>query len=267
MPDSFRSVVRHAALAACLFGLFTVSVAAQTPLAISPTTPQFMPRYDFHMSAAGLAVDDPRFTWDTHWGGDFDLVDYVRGRMIFLADYQAILGSEFRAFDPNQGNYTLAAAGSWRAGQTEFVGVLHHVSRHLSDRPKRIAIAWNELDLRVLRQFATGDGTIDLRAEIGKVIARAQVDYSWTGAVDMTVRQDMSRHVAAFGRAYGQLIGLIEDAGRERQKGGRLEGGIRLNGQGGALELFVGVERVIDAEPFDREPRNWAFAGFRIVTK
>ena len=49
------------------------------------------------MTAAGLASGDERFTWDAHFGGAFDFVDYVHGRMYFLADYQAVLGSEFRS--------------------------------------------------------------------------------------------------------------------------------------------------------------------------
>ena len=86
---------------------------------------EFLSRYDFHLSAAGLGSDDhARFMWDTHWGGDFDLVDYVNGRLSFLVDYQAVLGNEFRPFDPNQGNYTLEVSGSVRLGRTELVGVL-----------------------------------------------------------------------------------------------------------------------------------------------
>ncbi len=267
MPDCFRSLGRPAALAACLCFLIAVPAAAQPPLAETPVTPQFMSRYDFHLSAAGLVVDDDRFTWDTHLGGDFDLVDYVRGRMTFVADYQALLGSEFRPFDPYEGNYTLEAASSLRVGRAEFVGVLHHVSRHVGDRPKRPAIAWNELDLRLLHQFAVSGVTIDVRAEAGKVIARAAVDYSWTSNLDLTIRRAMNPAVGAFGRASGQLIGLIDPSDRKRQRGGRLEGGLRLSGQGGALELFLGVERVIDADPFDGLTRQWAFAGFRLVTK
>jgi hypothetical protein len=31
------------------------------------------------------------------------------------------------------------------------------------------------------------------------------------------------------------------------------------------LELFAGYERVVDADPLDRQPRRWAFGGFRVV--
>ena len=97
-----------------------------------------MSRYDFHLSAAAVAVNDPRFSWETHFGGDIDVADYVVGRSSILVDYEAVLGDEFRAFDPNQGNYTLEASSSARVGDTEIAGVFHHVSRHLSDRPEAV---------------------------------------------------------------------------------------------------------------------------------
>src|SRR5262245_53335906 len=110
MSNSVGSLI-HRALVALVLMIVALPAAAQQPLAEPPASPQFMPRYAFHLSAANLVVDDDRFTWDTHFGGDFDLIDYVRGRMIFLADYQAVLGSEIRPFDPYEGNYTLGVAG------------------------------------------------------------------------------------------------------------------------------------------------------------
>ena len=122
---------------------FAARAAAQTRslLVARARDAEFLPRYDFHLvrRRRSPSDDDPRFSWDTHFGGDFDFVDYVAGRATFVADYEAVLGSEFRPFDPNQGNYTLEAfvVGARRAS-TEVAGVFHHVSRHLSDRPKRV---------------------------------------------------------------------------------------------------------------------------------
>src|SRR5205807_2455069 len=102
-------------LVACLTLIVAVPVAAQTQqpvIAPPPATPEFLSRYDFHLSAAALlvstptpapAVPDQRFSWDTHFGGSFDVVDYLVGRTAVMIDYQAVLGDEFRPFDPNQG--------------------------------------------------------------------------------------------------------------------------------------------------------------------
>src|SRR5207253_5710382 len=154
MSDTVGSVIRRAAAAACLCLMFASRVVAQPPLP-TPTTPppapDFLPRAHFHLSAAGLQIDDPRFTWDTHFGGDVDVVDYVGGRINLLADYQAVLGNQIRLFDPNQGNYVLETSASARIAGTELAGIFHHESRHLSDRKKLMAIAWNTFGPRVLR--------------------------------------------------------------------------------------------------------------------
>jgi hypothetical protein len=268
MPDSIGSLTRYAALAACLTIVATSRAGAQQALAQPPATPAFMSRYDFHLSIAALAVDDERFTWDTYWGGDFDVVDYVSGRLSCVADYQAVLGSEFRPFDPNQGTYTLEASSSVRAGATEIAGVIHHRSWHLSDRPKRLSIAMNVLSGRVMRQFALGSATLAMRADAGKVIERAYLDYTWTADLDLLVRRPFNQHAGFFGRAYGEVFGVDPAiAGRDRQQGGRLEAGVGLNGGRGSVELFAGYERVVDAYALDRKPRRWAFAGVRLIGK
>ena len=78
-------------------------------------------------------------------------------------DYQAVMGSEDRPFDPNQGNYTMEGFVSARLGpDTEVAGIFHHLSRHLSDRPKTFAVAYNEIGGRVMRRQTFGSTTVDL---------------------------------------------------------------------------------------------------------
>lgn len=276
MTGSFRASPARRGLVTVLFWLLGVTVTgvprAQAqypqPLVEAPTSPQFLSRYDFHLAAAWLGSNDPTFfMWDTHWGGDFDLVDYVRGRFGLLADYQAILGDQFRPFDPNQGNYTLEFSSSYRLGRTEVAGVFHHVSRHLSDRPKRGAVAMNAAELRLLRRFDIGaNTTIDGKLEAGKVVARAYVDYEWIGKLDLTARRRLKGIASGYGRMLGELyVTDVDVARRPNQTGGRVELGVRLKGNGGALDLFAGWERMVDADLFDRRPRIWPFAGFRLV--
>jgi len=275
MKLSLLEVVCRRLLAGIRLGVCSMGVASEAlaqypqPLPEAPTQVQFLPRYDFHLAAAGLASGDPsRFQWDTHWGGDFDLVDYVTGRFGFLADYQTILGNELRAFDPIQGNYTLEFSGSHRLGKTEVAVVFHHVSRHLSDRPKLPAVAMNALELRALRHFRVRDATtLDLKAEVGHTTARAYVDYTWIGKLDLTIRRRLRGVAGAYGRVLAEGYATDPDvAGRNGvQRGGRVELGVRLRGGRGAMDLFAGWERMIDADLFDRQPRSWGFAGFRLV--
>ncbi len=270
MAASFRSLMVRAAWALVLIVVLARPAAAQLPftMADTPATPEFFSRFDFNMSAAWLSDTDPRFSWDTHWAGDFDMVDYVHGRVSFLADYQAMLGSEFRPFDPYQSNYTLEAMGSLRAGKTEFVGVLNHVSRHLGDRYKRIAIAQNSLGVRVMRQVTRQGATVELRGDVRKVIARAYLDYTWFLNGDVTVRRTVSPRLDLYTRGFAQLITVDRTViGRDGQGSGRLEAGVQVSGTGGRLQLFGGFERMTDADQLDLLPRQWAFAGFRLLGK
>ncbi len=72
--------------------------------------------------------------------------------------------------------------------------------------------------------------------------------------------------MSLFGRGYAEVITVDASiAGRDTQRGGRVEGGVRLAGARGAMELFGGYEQVIDADPLDRMTRHWAFAGLRLL--
>ena len=265
MSDTPGSLIRHAAIAAACLVLHAATARAQSP-APAPASPDFLPRYDFHLSVNSLSGDDQRFAWQARYGGDLDIVDYVIGRSSVLIDYEAILGSEYRPFDPNQAYYVLELSSSYRAGATEIAGVFHHVSRHLSDRPKRMAIAWNVMGVRVLRRVDFGSGTIDLVAEGGRIVQHSAVDYTWTGNLDVMIRRSLSRRVGVFAHGFFEAVGVDgSDPTRETQTTRRFEAGLRFGGRGGAVELFAGYERRLDADPIDRLPLSWGIAGFRLA--
>ena len=266
--------MQRAGRAICAAGLvcaFARSAQAQwiaPPPADAPAAKQFMPRYDFHLSADATASGDNRFSFDTHFGGDMDLVDYKHGRGTILIDYQAVLGDQLRPFDPNQGNYLLEASGSGRVGTTEIAGVFHHESRHLGDRFKVPAIAWNVFQVRVLQRVRVAGTTIDLRGDAGKITQYAMVDYDWTADIDARVTRPVHPGLDVYGRAYAETFGIMHNVStRGRQTGGRAEAGVRLIGRAGAIELFAGYERVVDADAFQALPLSWAFGGFRLVNK
>ena len=266
-------MIRRAAIAACLALSCAVSAAAQQPdqpvASPAPDKAEFLARGDFQLSASVLANDDIRFSWDTHWGGSLDVVDYVKGRAGIYVDYEAVLGDEFRLFDPNQGNYTLEAFASARVNDTtEIVGIFHHVSRHLADRPKRFAIAMNLLGARALKRLNLGTTTVDVDLEGGRIVQHSYVDYLWIGEAHVQVRHPLNSGVAVFGRAMAQWVGTNGDVpNRGRQAGGFVEAGLRLKGTAATMELFAGVERRVDADPLDRLPKEWALAGFRLVSR
>jgi hypothetical protein len=157
-------------------------------------------------------------------------------------------------------------------GKNEVAAVLSHISRHLGDRPKLIAVAENSLGPRVMRRFGEdARGSLDLRADVRKVIAKAYDDCNWIEEIELVAKKALNAHATVYVRGYGQLIQVDpEIAGRGQQKGGRIEAGIKLKGAnpaGAAVELFGGGAQMIDADPLDRLPRRWAYAGFRLLGK
>jgi hypothetical protein len=189
------------------------------------------------------------------------------GRASARVDYNAVLGHQLRAFDPNQGNYTLELSSSGRIGATEVAAVFHHVSRHLSDRAKTEPIDWNTFGARVLRRADVSGTSMAVEAMVASVIKHDYVDYRWTGDANAVVRRPLSRHVGVFMDGAVDIFGVDPAvAGRDSQVGGLVEAGVRLNGRGGAVELFAGFENRVDADPLDRQSHHWGLAGFRFAS-
>jgi len=256
-----------------------VSVAAAAPagaqtIASAPGPPTgergLLPRYQFFLEATHLGGggdDLVSFVWDAHFGGDLDLVDYGLGRLTAQAAFETILGTEFRDFDPNQGNYILGLSGSYRVRRTEVAAVFHHVSRHLSDRPKRESIDWNMAGIRVQHPIDSGALRLVLTGRSLWTVARSFVDYSAEigGDIEASVGLNAVVSVIAHGAAYSMLT--VDDSARGNQTGGLIQGGVRVAGAKGVVDFYAGYERRVDADPFSGEPHNWFVAGFRLLSR
>lgn len=281
-PELPESLARQPAGAACrLFIVLVVTVLlgagrarAQQPGpqpvdSLSPAKAEFLPRTNFQLAANTLSGGDPRFTWDARFGGSADVLDYHFGRLSIVGDYEAVVGSELKNFDVNQGLYILEASASGRADEHEVALVFHHVSRHLSDRLKLKRTAWNVLEVRYLRNLDLGGTRVAVVAGAGNVVTHVDVDYTWNLNFDVTARRPVSPRVALYGRGIGEAFGVDPAIrGRTQAKhGGRFEGGVRLDAAGGFLELFAGVEHRLDADLHDYIPVTWAILGFRLVNK
>jgi hypothetical protein len=282
MPDTPGSLIRRAARVVCRSVLAAaLLIAGATTAAAQQPGPQplegpddsfgFLSRYDFQLEINVLSGSDGRqFRWDTHFGGEFDLLNYIKGRLTLVTDYEAVLGSELRPFDPNQGIYVLEPAASWFFGRNEVALVFHHVSRHLSDRPKTYAVAYNEIEGRYLRKFVLANGTsIAVRASAGRLAQHSQVDYTWATDWDVMARHAMNPHLEVYGRTAGEMFGVDPIVrGRDGvQHTTRLEVGTRVIGKKADLELFLGAEHRLDASVLQFVPVSWAIAGIRIVSK
>ncbi len=229
-----------------------------------PSGLEFLSRFDSYISIERLNGDEERFVWDGNLGIDVDVVDYGRGRMAIVVNYEVVMGSEFRPFDPTQGNYILEASTSARAGAFEFAGVFHHVSRHLSDRPKRRSVDWNMVGGRISGDVVRGRTELRGRVDVRGVIRRGFVDYRWEVDTGVAARVALRPRVAAIARGGFRVLGVNASKNRGTQYGYRGEGGLRVTGPAAALDWFVAVERRIDPYPLEFSTATWLIAGFRI---
>ena len=257
----------------CLLVVVIVSAVAAPAYADDGDVPpppvriRFMPRYDFHLSADRLSSGDPRFVWDTNFGGEVDLVDYGIGRATFTGNFESVLGNEFRSFDPNQGNYLLDNSLSLREHGLEAAALFHHTSRHLSDRFKRAPVAWNMFGVRVQRAVAGRGIAIHVKGDLLRSLVKNNVDYDWEANSDVHVAVPLRAALSFVSAARLQLIGVDATQHRGTQTGGRAEAGVRFAGEKGAIELIVAAERRIDPYPLELSTLSWVSAGFRFVSR
>jgi hypothetical protein len=245
------------------------TAAGQTPddAEPQPARVQLLPRSTFHLSAEHLSAESLMFVWDMNFGGELDVIDYGTGRATFVANYQAILGDEFRHFDPNQGNYILSGSASLRTPGVEVAGVFYHQSRHLADRPNRVAVAWNMAGVRLQRSLTTGRARVDGRVDVRGVVAKAFVDYTWE--IEGAVRSDVQIRPSVAVLFAGTLrrLGVDDSQNRGDQTGFRGETGVRFEGRRGAMELFLAAERRIDPSPLQFGTERWVTVGFRLLSR
>jgi hypothetical protein len=212
-----------------------------------------------------LTAADPRFNWAARFGTDIDVYDYGKGRLSLIGEYEAVFGSERREFDLNHENYTLDISASVRAKRTEFFAVVHHVSRHLTDRQNDRAVAWNSLGVAADREFSAAGNLMRARLDLAHVFQHTFNDYTWTAWLTLAAERPAGGRARLFARANGGFQGVDRAiANRERLCGARLESGVHLNGVKGGVDFFVGYERRLDAYPLSYQRARFIEWGVRV---
>ena len=244
------------------------AASAQVPLVVEPAERAgFLTRLDYHLAIETLSGDDPQFQWDADVGGEFDIVGLPRARVTTAFNYEAILGEQRQPFDPTQGNYLIEVLGGWRWGRLEAALVFHHTSRHLSDRAKDFGIAWNLLGGQVTWSGSGPRTTWQVQGSAAAAVMVDFVDYSGEFGANALVRRDLTPLVGVAARASVVSRTIDGDLSpRRAQSGGRVEGALRVRGRAAALEVFVGLERRIEADAFIALPKRWALIGLRITS-
>lgn len=248
--------------------VMVLAVLAGATSASAQPTVQFVPRFDFQLGAERLGSDgDRRFAWDADLGGELDVIDYGAGRATFAASYEVVMGDQLRRFDPNQGNYIMAGLASVRVAGLELAGMFYHQSRHLSDRPKTAAIDWNMIGARIAHDFTRGRSRWAARADLRRTIRKSFVDYEWELDAEGRGRIEVRRHVSVISALRARILGVDGSRDRGTQTGFLAEGGVRFEGNAGAMELFVAGERRIDPFPLEFGTATWLKAGFRLLSR
>jgi hypothetical protein len=243
---------------------------SQPPAEPAPDGAEFLARYDFHLAAEYLSHEDPRFVWDTNFGGELDAWRKGSTQVTLVANYQAMLGEEFRAFDPNQGNYILSAEVTTRPGGLGglLVGpVFYHQSRHLSDRDKRQSIDWNMLGGMVGKTVEQGATRVEARLDLRGTVHKTYVDYDWELDTGVRLHHRLTPHVSAVGGGSLRYLGVDGSRDRGNQTGFRADGGLGFDGRAGLIELFVAVERRIDPYQLQFGTATWASVGMRLLSR
>jgi hypothetical protein len=248
-----------------------LGVARCIVLCVVSSTPgeaqELFPRFDFHLDAAYATSGDPRFNWFFEFGGDVDVVRGDTARAVFIAAYEAVAGEQVRRFDVNQGNYTLEGAILFQVAGVELGPVWHHVSRHLSDRPKRFPIDWNMISLRVQDEHTRARLRTSWRADARATVTNAFVDYSWELEAFGGLAYHLTRQFDVTAANTWRIVGVDGSRGRGTQLEGRAEAGVRVQGRAAAAELFIGAERRLDPYPIEFGTASWFVAGLRLTSR
>ena len=256
-----RTVLAGAVLAGAAFLALAAPVVAQSQV-------EFFPSTRFFMGAEHLSTDSVHYKWRADFHGDVDLASWAHGgRANFLTNYEVVLGNDFRRFDPEQGNYQIDGSVSQQVRGVEVSAVFHHLSRHLSDRGKRQAVDWNTWGVRAKRTFARGPIAVTLQGDFRDVIAKSFVDYrnETEGRANLTYQ--WRPRIGFMSNTRLRVVGVDGTGNRSTQTEARTEGGVRLGGPGGALELYLAGERRIDPDLLTLGGRSWFAAGFRLRSR
>jgi hypothetical protein len=117
---------------------------------------------------------------------------------------------------------------------------------------------------RVRGGVTHGRTELQARGDIRGVLQKTYVDYRWEMEADIRARVRLRPRVAVVATGNMRVLGVNATRGRDTQQGFRGEGGVRMEGRGAALELFVAAERLIDPYQLEFSTATWLTAGFRL---
>ena len=270
---------RHAAVAACRCRRFVVVVmagaAAPAPAAgPGPSTalagrPSSSRGTNFHLAANALAATIRASRGTRTSAATSTSLDYVVGRLV---GRRRLRGGARRRVPPvrsqpgqlhARGSSSSGLGASTRSPACSITcRAISAIGRSSTRSPG------TSLGRAFCATFDLSGTTVDAARRLP---AASSSTRTWTtrgtANFDVMVRRPVNPRLGVFAHGSGELFGVDRPSGPDRgtQHGGRFEGGVRINGRGGALELFAGVRA-----PHRRRsasitsPSTWGIAGFRL---
>lgn len=130
------------------------SIATAAAALIAGATPaaELFPQASARLEATRYVPAEDELRWQGWIGAGASLLE-TRGVTLWgRAEAETILGQVIRPFEATQVNYHLTLGLRRTFGRFEVVPFFHHVSRHVVDRPKTVAVDWNLLGVEASGQ-------------------------------------------------------------------------------------------------------------------
>ncbi|HVO12238.1 MAG TPA: hypothetical protein VMX54_15965 [Vicinamibacteria bacterium] len=248
----------------------SLAVGAGAPAAAADGDDKALfPDVALHLEGARYAPAENELEWTTWIGAGLGVFTRHRTTGYVAGDVETILGSERKPFDAYQANYHLEGGFRYALGRSLLVPFLHHVSRHLIDRPKTPTVDWNVVGLRLLGSLPPLLGSRARYAVgLGHTVEKTWVAYGW----ELTVRLESEVWRWSWGQAYLRLAARAVTTGGQPKppQDGFLdfsaETGMRLRRGERRLDLLLAYEHRNDVFLFQPGSRDRALFGLRLAS-
>ena len=208
------------------------------------------------------------FDWDLDLSIDVDVFDVGFARFSVFGNLETIIGSELRANDPNQTDYTADLSIFSRLPRGELAVTFHHVSRHLVDRGRQDSVSWNMLGIAYGDRFSIGQLEVDAGVRSMGTLRRHNVDYLGQFEAHVNIAHPITPVLSIIAGADAAIIPVkSEKFDRGTRNGGRVEAGMRFRAGAAVIDLFAAWEQRIDASSVNRQTATWAQFGLRLATR
>jgi hypothetical protein len=241
-----------------------VAAAAALAAGAAPAAELF-PQASARLEATRYVPAEDELGWQGWIGGGASLLRAGGVTLWGRAEVETILGHVIRPFEATQANYHLSFGLRATAGRFDVVPFFDHVSRHYADRAKTQAVDWNLVGVEASGQ--PWSAPVWILASVGHTTQASLPGYEWEmrAAVEAAVwRQGTG---SALLRGGLRLVTVRDEDTLPRGDFAdwTLEGALRWEKEGRALEAYLAAEKRNDVFLEEAGSRQRALLGLRVL--